>query len=377
MSLPNICMVHPNRDDRIETFIAAHGQGLPNVVTVLHGGHMPIYKNGESVQCPELAKGDGTHFSTSGKPETDEHHDAARKLARYFAQHHIEVALAEYGPTGVALLEPCRMAGVPLVAHFHGYDASIKVVIEKYRTGYNKLFKAAAAIVVVSNAMKQALMSLGAPSEKLHIIPYGVNSVMFTGAAPEHNPPHFLGVGRFVVKKAPQTTILAFAEVARLVKQARLTIVGDGFLLEDCRQLVRQLGIEKQVDLPGLKTHTEVAQLMRSARAFVQHSVTAENGDMEGTPNSVLEASASGLPVVSTIHAGIPEAVIHETTGLLCDERDCDAMQSNMMELALNPEKAASMGKEGRKHIQRYYDSKTQLAKLSAIITQSTQQKPE
>lgn len=368
---PNICMVHPNQGDIIETFIDVHRKRLSNVVSVLHGGHMPMFENGSSEPCHELEQSTETLFSATGIPETPLQESAADKLAEYLKSRKVDVVLAEYGPTGVALLTPCRMAGIPLVVHFHGFDASIKVVLEKYRAGYKRLFEEASAIVAVSREMERALLALGAPADRVSVNAYGVNGSMFEGASPKDAPPNFIGVGRFVEKKAPHVTIKAFAKVAGEVADAKLTLAGDGPLRDSCIQLAKDLGIEDRVEFPGPLSHAEVAKLMRSARAYVQHSVTAESGDMEGTPNSILEASASGLPVVSTNHAGIPDAVVHEVTGLLCDEMDIEAMERNLMEMAINPEKAAQMGIAGQNRMTTEYDIDTRLANLSAIINQA------
>jgi glycosyltransferase involved in cell wall biosynthesis len=103
---------------------------------------------------------------------------------------------------------------------------------------------------------------------------------------------------------------------------------------------------------------------MRNSLAFVQHSLTAPNGDTEGTPVGIMEASASGLPVVSTRHGGIPDAVIHEKTGYLVEEGDDKAMGQHMIKLCENPEHAREMGLAGRKHMQEHYEHSDQISKL-------------
>jgi Glycosyl transferases group 1 len=99
----------------------------------------------------------------------------------------------------------------------------------------------------------------------------------------------------------------------------------------------------------GEQPHDVVAAELRGARAFVQHSITAVDGDSEGLPNSVLEASATGIPVVSTRHAGIPEIVVDGTTGYLVDEHDVPAMVTQMERLLGDPALAATLGRAGRR----------------------------
>src|SRR5207237_305056 len=132
-----------------------------------------------------------------------------------FRRHRVEAVLAEYGTTAVHVLPACRRLRIPLVAHFHGYDASMRSVLDEYRERYSTLFQHAGAIVVVSRAMQRALIALGAPADKVRYNPYGVDCQRFRGADPANAPRVALSVGRFTEKKAPQLTILAFAKVVR------------------------------------------------------------------------------------------------------------------------------------------------------------------
>jgi glycosyltransferase involved in cell wall biosynthesis len=107
---------------------------------------------------------------------------------------------------------------------------------------------------------------------------------------------------------------------------------------------------------------------MQQARAFVQHSITTHDGDSEGTPVAILEAGASGLPVVSTRHAGIQDAVIHEKTGLLVAEGDIHAMAEHMTRLAKDPQLAADLGKAGRDWVSSEYSMDKNITRLWSII---------
>lgn len=368
MNQQRICLIHPNPGPVCETFIQAQATHLPGIVSVLHGGHMPLYDGDGATLHPDLPQDAPLLFSPDGIPATEEQKRAVQNMVEYFAANSIDVVLAEYGPTGVAMLKPCELARVPLVTHFHGFDAAFRPVLMKYERGYKRLFKQAAAIIAVSKVMEQDLLRLGASASRLEINPYGVNAAMFANAKPEWSKPHFLAVGRFVDKKSPATVVRAFIQVARGVSGTTLSMIGDGPLREKCIKIAAEHGVSDRVTFPGSLSHAEVADAMRHARCFVQHSVTPESGDKEGTPNSVIEASASGLPVVSTRHAGIPEAVIHGETGLLCDEGDEAAMVQNMLAMAKNPELAGECGRAGRKHIMANYEAKKQLNRLLSIL---------
>jgi colanic acid/amylovoran biosynthesis glycosyltransferase len=110
---------------------------------------------------------------------------------------------------------------------------------------------------------------------------------------------------------------------------------------------------------------------MDAAHVFVLASVTAADGDEEGTPVSLLEAQASGLPVVSTLHAGIPEIVTDGVSGRLVEERDADALAASLRELATQPQRWERMGRAGRERIEESYDAGRCVEALEAIYREA------
>jgi colanic acid/amylovoran biosynthesis glycosyltransferase len=131
------------------------------------------------------------------------------------------------------------------------------------------------------------------------------------------------------------------------------TIIGDGERRELIETTIAEHGLEDIVELRGWQPQSVVADEMADAHLFILPSVTAENGDKEGTPTVLLEAQSMGLPVVSTYHAGIPEIVEDGETGLLVPERDSEALADALETLISNPERWPEMGKRGREHIER------------------------
>ena len=364
---PNLCIVQPNRPSPSETFLRAHAEHLPARVTVVHGdlgvpmiGDRPI--RSRAIPCRawrkalRIARGQGWEAEL-----TSTYLKAFRRLRP-------AAVLAEYGPIGVDVAEACRRAGVPLIVHFHGYDASLRACLEEMAGPYRRMFGAASAIVAVSRAMRDRLVALGAPPEKVRWNPYGVDCGAFAGADPAAAPPTFLAVGRFTAKKAPDLTLRAFAEVRRAVPGARLRMVGFGPLQDACVGLAGTLGIAGAVTFLGACPPAMVQEEMRRARGFVQHSLEAADGDSEGTPVAILEAGASGLPVVSTRHAGIPDVVVEGRTGILVDERDVDGMAAGMIRLADDPALAGRMGRAARARIEAEFDLSDRIGRLWEII---------
>lgn len=262
-----------------------------------------------------------------------------------------DVLIAEFGFHAIRMMEAAAWADIPLVVQFHGSDAfAHKRLTAELRERYRRLFKVAASVIVKSQPMRDQLLSLGASPDRLVVSPCGADPGLFYGAIPGDAPPLFVAVGRFVPKKAPHLTIRAFADACSRVspslsRELRLVMVGDGPLLSESRRLVAELNLENQISFLGLCNPQEVAELMRSCRAFVQHSMMAPDGDSEGSPVSVAEAQLSGLPVVSTRHAGIPEVVVEGKSGFLVNEGDVSGMADFIVRLAEDPGLAASLGR--------------------------------
>lgn len=362
----SICVVHASENSYSETFIRAHIDRLH--ARSIYGGPLPTwYANGTPLIRQQLVM-QGVGFLATRLLNLSPEYFSRRAFAKYLRREAIDVVLAEFGPTGVEILSCCHDASVPLVVHFHGFDAHSIPVLEEYRDGYRKLFAAAAAVIAVSRTMAEQLLALGVPKEKLVINSCGVDVDAFNGASPALAKPIFLAVGRFVDKKAPQLTLLAFAKVVEACPEARLIMVGEGPLLDCCKQLAAALGITESVEFTGVVCHERVQALMAGARAFVQHSVRTTYGDSEGTPVAVLEASATGLPVVSTKHAGIQDAILHQRTGFLVAERDVNAMAGYMSQLAMDSGLAAALGTAGRQFVAENYSAEKSIGQLYGIL---------
>jgi colanic acid/amylovoran biosynthesis glycosyltransferase len=367
-SPPRVLMVQPALNVVSETFIRMHAQMLSGVVSVIHHNEGVPWSGDGPVLAQDLSA------------------RAQRKLGRFIRrkdwnweiqsayvsaikQSRADVVLAQYGTTGVMICDACRKAGVPMVVHFHGFDASRSDVLERNSVGYANLFNYASAVICVSRAMEQRLIAIGCPREKLIYGPYGIDCNQFQGAQPVVSPPTFVGVGRFVEKKAAYLTLVAFSQIQSKCQDACLRLIGDGPLLGVCRDLAKALEIKHAVTFLGSQSQCVVQHEMRRARAFVQHSVTASSGDAEGTPVAVLEAGAMGLPVIATRHAGIPDVVVEGKTGLLVDERDVSGMAIHMIALACDPQLAGRLGSNAAAHVREYYPIEKSVSRLHRVLS--------
>jgi colanic acid/amylovoran biosynthesis glycosyltransferase len=360
-----ICVVTIEPLNYTETFIRQHVTDLP-AETILMDDWPPWARSGfgRKRALPERAYHRALRLFSPDKYREQ----ITATYVSLFRRQRIDSVLAEFGPSGVAVMEACQRLSLPLVVHFHGFDLSVRQVLKRYASAYALMFRQAGGLIAVSRAMQHKLIALGAPPEKVHYNPCGVNCELFGGASPAGAEPVVLTVGRFVEKKGPQLSLAAFARVLQLYPEARLRMIGDGPLLKACRKLSHNLAINHAVTFLGSQPHRLIAEEMRRARLFAQHSIEAPSGDSEGTPVSILEAGASGLPVVSTYHGGIPDVVINNETGLLVQERDVAGMAHQMLRLLRDPALAAVMGRAARERIQLHFSAGRAINHLWTIM---------
>jgi glycosyltransferase involved in cell wall biosynthesis len=359
-----ICITRSSRNAYSETFIRDQINGFKNWADVytIHSGRLPEKdENGLLLNSKlfwvlhkifKVFLGRNNFFGNYG-------------VKKYLKDNKIEVVLANYGMPGAHMTPVCKDLNIPLLVIFHGHDATDKKLLKEYKAGYKKMFEYATYTIAVSEEMKNKLLAVGAIPEKLKLIPYGVDVEKFKNGVNSTNVTTFIAVGRFTEKKGPIYTIDAFYKALQKFPDAKLIMVGGHSGLYDaCQKRVDELKISDSVSFPGILNSDEIANLMGNSLAFVQHSITASNGDMEGTPLGILEASASGLPVVSTLHGGIKEAVIHGKTGFLVEEKDENSMAEYMIQLLENPSLAKEMGINGRNHIIENHYQEKQIKKI-------------
>ncbi len=364
-----ILIVQPTRTGITETFLDKMTTGL-HAETLTVWGVMPRMEDRMTLRPTASNALKFVHRVLSQRNAADQWFRVACDVAfeQVIRDYRPAVVIGQYGHAATWLIDACTRTSVPLIAHFHGLDASKHAILAEYESAYQRLFGAAAAIIAVSRTMRDSLVTLGAPIDRTHRIPYGVDCSFFSGADPSKAPPIFLAVGRMVEKKGHYLTLLAFQKLLASHPVAKLRMVGDGPLLGLCKDLATNLGFASSVDFLGPRTPDEIRLEMRNARAFVQHSITASDGDAEGTPVAVIEAAASGLPVIATRHAGIPEVVVHESTGLLVKERDVDAMASCMLRLAENAAEAGCFGAQAREDALENFTQEIWLQNLWSVV---------
>ena len=256
----------------------------------------------------------------------------------------------------------------PVVCSFHGIDMSAH--IRQQGPGlYDDVKRRLAKALPISNFFRERLIGLGFNPKDVRVHRVGIDPLKFSFAErrrPDGEPLSLVSVGRLVAKKGFAYGIQAVARALRLRPdlKVRYDIAGEGNELDALRALVSTLGLSEHVHLLGAQPHHVVTGLLARGHAMLAPSVTGEDGDQEGIPTVTMEAMASGLPVLSTFHSGIPEAVLDGRTGFLAPERDPEVLARYILHLYDNPEIGPTMGRQGRAHTMLEFNIRRQNAKV-------------
>ncbi|MFZ4777627.1 MAG: glycosyltransferase, partial [Terrimicrobiaceae bacterium] len=213
---------------------------------------------------------------------------------------------------------------------------------------------------------------LGCDPSKLRIMRTVLPPVSFT----QRHPPtdgrwRIVQASRLVEKKGLPTALRAFAVFLKSQPLTKFSIAGEGPLESDLRELATSLGIAASVDFPGFLSQESLARLIADAHIFLHPSETVR-GDVEGIPNSLLEAMASGLPSVATDHGGIPEVIQEGITGLLCQEGDRDGIAKALVCLTRDPELYADISRDGAEFVSRGFSAEKQIANIEALYREAS-----
>jgi glycosyltransferase involved in cell wall biosynthesis len=289
-------------------------------------------------------------------------------LGRFLREHQVRVVLGEYLDFSLQWFETIRDLGLTFFAHGHGHDVSGRLQDPAWRSGYLR-YHEAGGIITINRPSQEELLRLGLEPSKIHLIPYGVEVPAAPPDRQERAEILCVAVGRMVAHKSPILLLDAFRRAAERCPRLRLEYLGSGPLLPAARDFVRAFQLEGQVSLPGGRPNVAVLQAMQRADIFLQHSITdAETGDQEGVPVAILEAMANALPVVSTRHAGIPEAVVDGATGLLAEPGDSAGMAEHIRTLAGRRSLRLRMGRAGWEHARDHFTWEREKAALLEVL---------
>jgi glycosyltransferase involved in cell wall biosynthesis len=272
-----------------------------------------------------------------------------------------------FGLDAVEAWPLARALDLPMLVTLHGYDINIERRWwedghwgKRFRRYPQRLLKLAAAprihFVAVSEAIRRRAIDFGINPDKISVHYIGVDVGRFAarGRPIAERERRVLFVGRLVEKKGCEYLIRALAKVQVTVPDVSLVIAGDGDLKEGLQGLAQRLQV--RTDFRGALSSDEVRNELALARALCLPSVTAANGDAEGFGIVLLEAQASGVPVVTSAKGGRDEGVCEGVTGLTFQERDVDMLASHLIKILTDDNIAESMALAGPRFVSEKFD---------------------
>lgn len=281
------------------------------------------------------------------------------------------ILYAHFGTNGVTALR-MRRAGIvsgPLVVVFHGVD--VARTLKRSATAYHDVFRECQLCLPISQKWQNKLLEAGCPSHKLLVHHMGVDTTSFrtvsTVKSHDNAYPTIVSIARLTEKKGIRYAINALSRLKERTDFQYL-IIGDGPLRSDLQSFVSSNGLSHMVTFNGALSHSEIRSLMPTCDILLAPSVTATDGDQEGIPVAIMEAMASGLPVVATDHSGIPELVVDGRSGILVPERDVEQLERAIERLVDSSELRQTMGREGQKIVERDFDLEKLNNQLSELL---------
>jgi colanic acid/amylovoran biosynthesis glycosyltransferase len=274
-----------------------------------------------------------------------------------------------FGHTGVHLLPFIECWSKPCIVSFHGADVMLKAESPDYAAKLRRVFHTVPLVLARSRSLEQRLIQLGCPPDRIRINRTGIpleQFPMLRRQAPKGGRWNFLQACRLIPKKGLTTCLRAFAIFQRENPRAELFIAGKGPLQPTLEALAAQLGVSAQVHFTGFLSQSDLLELYHSCHIFLHPSEMPADENQEGIPNSILEAMATGMPVLATRHGGIPEAVEHRRCGALVGERDYLALAAEMKKITRSPHSFGEMGVLASESVAANFEQRTQIARLEA-----------
>ncbi len=280
-----------------------------------------------------------------------------------------------FGHTGVHLLPFIRAWDRPAVVSFHGADVAIKQEIENYPRKLQVLFDSVPVVLARSESLARRLVKFGCAPEKIRINRTGIPLDEFSFVRrelPRDGAMRVLQACRLIDKKGVASAIEAFSIFAKRFPKAEFTIAGKGPLQPELQILAQRLGVASRVHFCGFLGQPDLRDLYGRSHLFIHPSEMTPDKNQEGVPNSILEAMATGLPVIATRHGGIPEAVTDQVSGFLSDERDSKNMARSMIALANSPDLYARCSRAARSAVAENFDQALTIRALERIYEEVT-----
>jgi len=289
----------------------------------------------------------------------------AERIASELRRVKADILHIYFGHIGVHLLPLIEICPVPVVLSFHGADVRVDMESSAHRKAMQQVLSKVNLVLARSESLMEGLIELGCPKEKIRLHRTGIplEDLPFTERKlPPDASWKLVQACRLIPKKGLRTSIRAYAEFLKSFPKASFCIAGEGPMLGELRQYCDELGVK--VEFPGFLSQQALRQRYLDSHLFLHPSQIGEDGNQEGVPNAMLEAMATGMPVLATHHGGIPEAVQNGVSGILVEEGDWEGLVRGMLELVNNPTAYQAMSHAAHEAVVEKFEQKNQIRAL-------------
>ncbi|MFJ7684887.1 glycosyltransferase [Peribacillus butanolivorans] len=280
----------------------------------------------------------------------------------YVERKNISLLHAHHGQLGMLLLPFKEETNLPLVTSIRGRDATLANQPIGYLDNMKMLFDRGERFFPVCQYLADRLIAWGCPPEKIRVLYGGVDLNQFNyRTSHKEGSQNILSIGRLVEKKGHHILMQAFQKIRGKFPNATLTIIGRGELEEYINSLANELNLGDSFRLLNHLPKDQVREQMTNADIFCAASLEAADGDVEGIPNTLKEAMAVGVPVISTNHAGIPELITNNKEGVLVQENNVDELAEALEFMLTNRELWETYTVAARQKIEQNFNLVQQL----------------
>jgi colanic acid/amylovoran biosynthesis glycosyltransferase len=261
-----------------------------------------------------------------------------------------------------------ELTGIPYSFTAHAHDVYVD------RTMLEEKIAGARFVRTISEHNRELLGGLYGPSAaaKIVVIGYGIDTERFRprsgDARAEQDAFTLVCVASLQDYKGHRYLLDAVAQTGRRPEDLRCLLIGEGELRPEIEARCEELGLDGRIVLCGGQPADRVSEILAGADGFVLPSIVTDTGKMEGVPNALMEAMASGLPVIATDISGVGELVEHERTGLLVAQRDPDALAAAISRLVDDAELRSRLAEQGRRRVLERYELRSNVARLRAAL---------
>ncbi len=290
------------------------------------------------------------------------------KHKKYFRAHFNKIApqlIHSHYITDAVVFSPLtKKMSIPKICSCYGYDVSVVPVKFKYlyKHFYKKIFAEYDLFLAMTDEMKKDLLEIGCPENKIQVHYHGINTKQFDlprEYSLKKNTFTLLTIASLYEVKGHLSVLKALKSILKSHPDLNISynIVGDGPLRKDLGSFVAENGLSAAVNFLGpIKHGDKFNEELIKADVFLHPSITTKDNDKEGIPGALVEAMASGLPTIATLHGGIPSVVENEVTGFLVKEHDSNAIAEKIITLSQHEALRSRIGRLAKKFASEHLD---------------------